>query len=58
MSNCRPHWRGGLPAEGIRPRTSLVLGFHTADDPVIWERARSEHAVIISKDEDFVDHWF
>ena len=33
------------------------LGFHTADDPAIWERARNERAVIISKDEDFVDHW-
>ena len=33
------------------------LGLQTADDPVIWERARNEHAVIISKDEDFVDHW-
>jgi predicted nuclease of predicted toxin-antitoxin system len=33
------------------------LGFHTADDPVIWERARNDEAVIISKDEDFVDHW-
>lgn len=33
------------------------MGFHTADDPLIWERARNEHAVIISKDEDFVDRW-
>ena len=33
------------------------LGFHTADDPRIWERARREHEVIVSKDEDFVDHW-
>lgn len=33
------------------------VGFHTADDPIIWERARNEQAVIISKDEDFVDHW-
>ena len=32
-------------------------GFHTADDPVIWERARTEQAVISSKDEDFVDRW-
>lgn len=29
----------------------------TADDPVIWERARNENTVILSKDEDFVDHW-
>ena len=33
------------------------LGFHAADDPVIWERAQTEQAVIISKDEDFVDRW-
>jgi predicted nuclease of predicted toxin-antitoxin system len=33
------------------------VGLETADDPVIWERARGEHAVIVSKDEDFVDHW-
>jgi predicted nuclease of predicted toxin-antitoxin system len=33
------------------------LGFHAADDPVIWARANSEQATIISKDEDFVDHW-
>lgn len=33
------------------------LGLQDADDPVIWERARREQAVIISKDEDFVDHW-
>ncbi len=33
------------------------LGFHAADDPVVWGRAKSEQAVIISKDEDFVDHW-
>ncbi len=33
------------------------LGFLTADDPAIWERVRSGRTVIISKDEDFVDHW-
>jgi predicted nuclease of predicted toxin-antitoxin system len=42
MRNSRPHWRAG---------------FHTADDPAIWERAQNEPAVIVSKDEDFVDHW-
>jgi predicted nuclease of predicted toxin-antitoxin system len=31
------------------------LGFHTADDRVIWESAQNDQAVIISKDEDFVD---
>jgi predicted nuclease of predicted toxin-antitoxin system len=33
------------------------VGLQSADDPVIWERARSEDTVIISKDEDFVDRW-
>lgn len=33
------------------------LGFHTADDPLIWQRAAVEQVVIVSKDEDFVDHW-
>ncbi|MEK7685377.1 MAG: DUF5615 family PIN-like protein [Verrucomicrobiota bacterium] len=33
------------------------IGLQTADDPVVWERARSESTVIISKDEDFVDYW-
>jgi predicted nuclease of predicted toxin-antitoxin system len=33
------------------------LGFHTADDQAIWRWAESENAVIISKDEDFVDQW-
>lgn len=31
------------------------IGLQAADDPVIWERTRKENAVIISKDEDFVD---
>lgn len=29
----------------------------TATDPVIWEDARQSNAIIISKDEDFVDRW-
>jgi predicted nuclease of predicted toxin-antitoxin system len=33
------------------------IGMQTAGDPAIWEHARKEHAVIISKDEDFVDRW-
>ena len=33
------------------------IGLRAADDPVIWEHARAENAVIISKDEDFVDRW-
>lgn len=33
------------------------IGLHAADDPVVWEHARTEDAVIVSKDEDFVDRW-
>ena len=28
-----------------------------ASDPDIWEHARRQNAIIISKDEDFVDRW-
>lgn len=28
-----------------------------ATDPNIWEHARQQNAVIVSKDEDFVDRW-
>ena len=33
------------------------LGLLNFDDREIWARARTDHAVIISKDEDFVDAW-
>jgi predicted nuclease of predicted toxin-antitoxin system len=33
------------------------VSLHAADDPVIWERARQSEAILISKDEDFVDRW-
>jgi len=33
------------------------IGLLAAGDPVIWEHARKKNAVIISKDEDFVDRW-
>ena len=46
-----------IASQGHQAKHVFDLGFHTADDPVIWERARNEQAVIISKDEDFVDHW-
>ena len=29
----------------------------TANDPDVWEHARQQNAIIISKDEDFVDCW-
>lgn len=33
------------------------IGLQAAGDPVVWEHARKSDAVIISKDEDFVDRW-
>lgn len=33
------------------------IGLQSADDPIVWEHARTEDAVIVSKDEDFVDRW-
>jgi predicted nuclease of predicted toxin-antitoxin system len=46
-----------ISARGHNATHVFDLGFHTAADPTIWERARNDQAVIISKDEDFVDHW-
>ncbi len=46
-----------IATQGHQATHVFDLGFHTADDPVIWERAKNDCAVIISKDEDFVDHW-
>jgi predicted nuclease of predicted toxin-antitoxin system len=46
-----------IASKGHQPTHVFDLGYHTADDPAIWELARSDRAVIISKDEDFVDHW-
>ena len=46
-----------IASRGHQATHAFDLGFHTADDPVIWERAKNERAVIVSKDEAFVDHW-
>ncbi len=46
-----------ITGQGQQAKHVFDLGFHTADDPVIWERARKEQAVIVTKDEDFVDRW-
>ncbi len=48
------HW---MVSHGHVATHVFDLGLQDADDPVIWERARREQAVIISKDEDFLDHW-
>ena len=46
-----------IVSQGHQAKHIFDIGLETADDPVIWERARSEDTVIVSKDEDFVDHW-
>ena len=33
------------------------LGMEAVDDGIIWDYARKNQAVIISKDEDFADRW-
>jgi predicted nuclease of predicted toxin-antitoxin system len=33
------------------------IGLNSAGDLVIWERARDQATIIVSKDEDFVDQW-
>jgi predicted nuclease of predicted toxin-antitoxin system len=46
-----------IASQGQTAAHVFDLGLHTANDPVIWERAGTESAAIISKDEDFVDRW-
>ena len=46
-----------ITSQGHRATHVFDIGLQTADDPLIWGRARRENTVIISKDEDFVDHW-
>ena len=33
------------------------IGLGATADLVVWERARQENAIVVSKDEDFVDRW-
>ncbi len=43
--------------QGHQATHAAELGLQAADDGPIWEYARKEKAVIVSKDEDFVDRW-
>ena len=52
-----PAFARWIAGQGHQAAHVFELGSHTADDPVIWKRARSDPAAILSKDEDFVDHW-
>jgi predicted nuclease of predicted toxin-antitoxin system len=48
-------WISGLgPHQAVH---AFDLGLHTADDSVLWKYALEHQAVIITKDEDFVDCW-
>jgi predicted nuclease of predicted toxin-antitoxin system len=44
-------------ARGTRAIHVADVGLLKADDRTLWEFARQHEATIISKDEDFVDHW-
>ena len=46
-----------IASQGHQTTHVFDIGLETADDPVIWERAGRESTIIVSKDEDFVDHW-
>jgi predicted nuclease of predicted toxin-antitoxin system len=46
-----------LSSHGHQATHVFDIGLQAAGDPVIWEHARKSNAVIISKDEDFVDRW-
>ena len=46
-----------ISSQGHQATHVFDIGLQSADDPGIWERARNANTVIVSKDEDFVDHW-
>lgn len=48
------HW---IVSRGHQATHVFDLGFHAADDPTVWERARKENWVLLTKDEDFIDRW-
>ncbi|HEY2143692.1 MAG TPA: DUF5615 family PIN-like protein [Candidatus Udaeobacter sp.] len=56
MRSSRPlvRWIG---RQGHQAMHIFEIGLERAKDGPIWEYARKENAVIISKDEDFADRW-
>lgn len=46
-----------ITSQGHHATHVLELGLQAADDGPIWEHARKENSVVVSKDEDFVDRW-
>lgn len=46
-----------IARQGHQATHVLDAGLHAAGDDPIWEHAGRTQAVIVSKDEDFVDRW-
>lgn len=46
-----------ISARGHQSSHVFDIALLKATDPNIWEYARQQNAVIVSKDEDFVDRW-
>ena len=46
-----------IAGQGHKATHVSEIGLQAADDPLVWEHARKEQAVIVSKDEDFADRW-
>ncbi len=52
-----PALAGWIGSQGHQATHVFEIGLQAAGDDAIWEHARSMKAVIVSKDEDFVDRW-
>jgi predicted nuclease of predicted toxin-antitoxin system len=46
-----------ISAQGHHAIHVAELGLEADDDSVIWQHARKEKTIIVSKDEDFADRW-
>lgn len=46
-----------LAERGYHAVHAIDAGLEAVEDSVIWEHARKEKMIIVSKDEDFVDRW-
>jgi predicted nuclease of predicted toxin-antitoxin system len=46
-----------IGSQGHQATHVFEVGLQAADDEPIWEYAREQKAVVVSKDEDFVDRW-
>ena len=46
-----------IGSQGHQAAHVFEIGLEGTDDGPIWEHAQKSKAAIVSKDEDFVDHW-